>query len=166
VNRDGIERGAKLSVDGLYRYRLWRRWANGRTCVFVGINPSTADATNDDPTIRKCIGFAERWGFGAIEMVNLFAFRSTDQRLLEDLKDPEGPENADTLRQVFDGAHRIVWAWGRGKTAKVRELIRARVGVSGRWLAVPKVCEIGALGYTEDGYPRHPLMLPYSTDFR
>jgi hypothetical protein len=71
--------GATFSKDRRYRYRLWRSWGDPELrCVFVGLNPSTADESNDDPTIRKCVGFAKLWGFGAVDVVNLFAFRSTD----------------------------------------------------------------------------------------
>jgi hypothetical protein len=166
TSNTGMQRGAELSLDNLYRYRLWRVWGDGdRRCVFVGVNPSTADATKDDPTIRKCVGFAKRWGFGALDMVNLFAFRSTDQRVLCDLKDPVGPENADSLREVLDLASRVVWAWGSGKTPGVRRLIDAELERSS-WYTMPNGCEAGTLGRTKDGYPRHPLMLSYATPFR
>ncbi|TMF61888.1 MAG: DUF1643 domain-containing protein, partial [Chloroflexi bacterium] len=69
-------RGATFSADRRYRYRLWRRWDGARPVVaFVMLNPSTADARRDDPTIRRCIGFAKSWGFGGVEVVNLFAYR-------------------------------------------------------------------------------------------
>src|SRR5689334_20041621 len=73
-----IVKSAVLSPCGLYRYRLTRRWGDGPALLFVMLNPSTADATEDDPTIRRCTGFAKREGMPAIEVVNLFAWRATD----------------------------------------------------------------------------------------
>lgn len=159
--------GATFSACGTYRYRLWRRWdPDARRCVFVGLNPSTADAARDDPTIRKCIGFAARWGFGAIEVVNLFAYaglRSTDPRSLLALADPVGPRNDAVLSGALGGAGRIVWAWGR-HDARVRALVRTRVA-SAAWLSARHSCETGCLGRSSDGSPRHPLRIGYATRF-
>jgi len=154
--------GATFSPCRQYRYRLWRVWGDGNhRCVFVGLNPSTADETRDDPTIRKCVGFSKRWGFGAIDMLNLFAWRSTDPTGLLSVDDPVGSDNDRTLAEVLSFAHRVVWAWGR-HNARVRKLVAARLGA---WHAVPKVCDVGTLGRADDGSPRHPLMLAYSTPF-
>lgn len=77
-------RDAKLSADGLYRYRLGRTWCpSERGVVWVMLNPSTADAHFDDPTIRRCVGFARSWGMGWITVVNLYAFRATYPQELE-----------------------------------------------------------------------------------
>jgi hypothetical protein len=166
-----MNRGAILSDESprpLYRYRLWREWGDtSRRCVFVGVNPSTADAVDDDHTIRKCIGFAHRWGFGALDMVNLFAWRSTDQRGLLMAKDAVGVENDCRLLQAFDTASRIVLAWGSGKTAAVRRLIDNRVREESEMLHRyrPSVERV-TLGETTDGAPRHPLMLAYETPIR
>jgi hypothetical protein len=161
--------GARLSVDRLYRYRLWRCWGDGNHRVaFVGINPSTADESKDDATIRKCVGFAKRWGFGALDMVNLFAWRDRDQLGLLSSPDPVGPENDATLAEVLHMASRVVYAWGPGKSVAVRQLVRVRVQSHG-WcnavMAAPGRCEIGRLSETKDGSPGHPLMLPYATTF-
>lgn len=161
--------GAELSVDNRYRYRLWRCWGDGNNRVcFVGINPSTADATKDDATIRKCVGFAKRWGFGALDMVNLFAWRDRDQLGLLSSPDPVGPLNDASLLEVFGFAKRIVYAWGPGKSAAVGRLVRARLDSDG-WVKVEcslrTRCEIGRLSETKDGSPGHPLMLPYATPF-
>ncbi len=161
----GFDDGATLSACRQYRYRLWRTWGDrDRRCVFVGVNPSTADEREDDPTIRKCVGFAKRWGFGAIDMVNLFAWRDTDQRGLLTAPNPVGIENDCRILQAFDGATRIVFAWGRGKTAPVRKIIRMRVAAESAMLRYGRA-ERGCLGRTEDGFPRHPLMLAYETRF-
>lgn len=160
----GFDSGATLSECRCYRYRLWRSWGDrDHRVVFVGLNPSTADEARDDPTIRKCIGFAKRWGFGALDMVNVFAWRSTDPRGLLAAADPVGPDNDESLRAAFDGAHRIVWAWGR-HNSRVRELVAGRVGRAG-WFSVARGCEVGTLGRAQDGSPRHPLMLAYTTRF-
>ena len=73
--------GATISPCGIYRYRLWRRWGEGRSCVFVMLNPSTADALVDDNTIRSCVRLAQELGFGGIIVVNLFALRSWQRQI-------------------------------------------------------------------------------------
>src|SRR5579859_5937119 len=107
---ESMRAGATFSACRTYRYRLWRSWEpRGSRCVFVGLNPSTADESTDDATIRKCVGFAKRWGFGAIEVVNLFAYagvRSTDPRSLLGVSDPVGPDNDGTMDAALRGAHR------------------------------------------------------------
>lgn len=134
--------------------------------MFVGLNPSTADESRDDPTIRKCAGFARRWGFGAVEVVNLFAYagpRSTDPRSLLSVTDPVGPGNDEALRAAFRGAARIVWAWGR-HDPRVRNLVNERLA-SAPWLGKSRRCETGCLGRLQDGSPRHPLRIAYATRF-
>jgi hypothetical protein len=161
--------GAHLSECRQYRYRLWRAWGDGnhRVC-FVGINPSTADEIDDDATIRKCVGFARRWGFGALDMVNLFAWRDRNQLTLLSTPDPVGHDNDRALLDAFGFARRIVYAWGPGKSVGVSRLVRARL-VSDGWIAAETAlttrCEIGRLSQTKDGSPGHPLMLPYATPF-
>jgi hypothetical protein len=134
----------------------------------VGINPSTADETTDDATIRKCIGFAKRWGFGSLAMVNLFAWRDRDQLGLLSALDPVGPDNDLSLAETFADARRIVYAWGPGKSPAVGRLVRARIQSRG-WRSASTAasgrCEVGRLSETKDGSPGHPLMLPYETPF-
>lgn len=160
--------GATFSVCRRYRYRLWRSWGDRENrVVFVGINPSSANEVDNDHTITKCLGFGGLWGFGAIDMVNPFAFVSTDQRGLLDATDPIGPENDRLLADVFAGATRVVWAWGQGKTVAVRKLLKDRLdSASWRALVAGIRCETGTFGITDEGYPRHPLMLPYTTGFQ
>jgi hypothetical protein len=159
--------GAAFSACRTYRYRLWRSWAARESrCVFVGLNPSTADESRDDATIRKCVGFAKRWGFGAVEVVNLFAYagaQSTNPRSLLGLSDPVGPDNDAALRTALRRADRIVWAWGR-HDSRVRRLVEARVA-SLPWLTKRMPCEAGCLGRLPDGSPRHPLRIAYATRF-
>lgn len=98
--------GAILSACGTYRYHLWRLWDKALpVMVFVMQNPSTADASHDDPTIRKCIGFAKRHGYGGISVRNIFALRATDERILLTHHDPFGPENDAHLLAAREGVY-------------------------------------------------------------
>lgn len=160
----GFDSGATFSPCRTWRYHLWRSWGDREHRVaFIGLNPSTADETVDDPTIRKCIGFAKRWGFGAYDMLNLFGWRSTDPMGLLEATNPVGSENNAVIAEVCRNAHRIVFAWGR-HNARVRALVQKRLAAA-PWLAVPATCEVGTLGRAQDGSPRHPLMLAYDTRF-
>ena len=147
---------ATISPCGLYRYVLVRRWDDDlpelRWCM---LNPSVADSDQDDPTVRKCRGFAERWGFGSIRIVNLFAFRATNPRDLLDARDPVGPDNAQYLEEDLQSP--VVVAWG----GSLPNSMIAREAVS----KVAALASVGwwCLGRTKGGEPRHPLMLSYST---
>lgn len=139
---------AVISPCGAYRYTLTRTWGPGKMAVFVMLNPSTADARQDDPTIRRCRGFARREGCGGLVVVNLFAFRATSPADMKAARDPVGPQNDATLIRVLDDADGpIIAAWGahgsyRGRDREVAGLIDA-----------PWMC----LGLTKAGAPRHPL---------
>jgi hypothetical protein len=140
---------AYLSPCRTWRYSLTRDVApltGEGTVVFVGLNPSTADETQDDPTIRRCVGFAQRWGYARLKMLNLYAYRATDPRELRTAADPVGPDNDHVLSVVFGGCDLIVAAWGVGAAP-------ARVAAIMDWPLRPRVC----LGLTKDGAPRHPL---------
>lgn len=145
---------ASAEIEGAYRYRLRRRWAPSRpfdTVAFVMLNPSTADGTEDDPTIRRCVGFARRWGFGALEVVNLYAIRATDPMQIQLARfDPVGPRNNAAILEAVRKADRLVCAWGAHPAVQGRDLevfdLLLEAG------AVPR-----ALGITKTGYPRHPL---------
>ena len=140
--------GAVFSRDGRYRYRLWRRWKRSLPVVaFVMLNPSTADAQRDDPTIRRCIGFARRWGYGGIEVVNLFALRATQPRALQLAADPVGPRNAEHLARAARRAAAVVAAWGADPA----------VGVRGAEIERRLSRRLRCLGVTRSGAPRHPL---------
>jgi hypothetical protein len=143
--------GAAFSRDRRYRYRLWRRWDRSRPAIaFCMLNPSTADARRDDPTIRRCIGFAREWGYGGIEVVNIFALRATDPRELRSARDPVGPRNdAFMLRAAAQSP--VVIAWG------VHGALRDR-GATALRLFGPRA-RLLALGRTRSGAPRHPLYL-------
>lgn len=144
-----------------YRYTLSRRFPEGTgTCLFVMLNPSTADSRRDDPTIRRCIGFARRWGFGQLRVVNLFALRATDPRGLRGAREPThvvGPRNDAVLHREVRRADVVVAAWGAHGTLHDRA---ARV-LEG----LPDV-DWQCLGTTRTGQPRHPLMLRGDTKLR
>lgn len=155
--------GAVLSADGCYRYRLWRQWGDARTVVFVMLNPSTADATADDPTIRKCVGFAKRLGFGRLEVVNLFAWRATNPRMLSRAAEPVGCENDQTILERCLAADLVIAAWGA--TQGVDQLVTRRIHVVQSILRSAGVTAM-CLGQSKAGRPRHPLMLSYETPVR
>lgn len=145
---------AVFSADRRYRYQLWRRWAEGgEYCCFIGLNPSTADENTDDPTIRRCIGFAKAWGYNALCMLNLFAFRATDPDIMKSEPEPVGEENDATLKRFTTGAGIVIAAWG------VHGTHRERAGE-----VVAKFPNLHCLGTTKDGQPRHPLYLPKTTE--
>ena len=143
--------GAAFSRDRRYRYRLWRRWDRSRPAIaFCMLNPSTADARRDDPTIRRCIAFARAWGYGGIEVVNIFAMRATDPRALRSARDPVGPRNDAFMRRAA-ALSPVVIAWGVHGALRDRESAALKLfGGRSRLLA---------LGRTRSGSPRHPLYL-------
>ncbi len=144
---------ALLSPCRTYRYELVRAWDDSKPLLtWCMLNPSTADETVDDPTIRKCIGFADRWGYGSIRVVNLFALRATEPRELKWHPDPVGPENESVLSALTGD---VVAAWGGSIPRTPRADILARLALrSARW----------CLGTTRAGEPRHPLMLGYAAE--
>lgn len=152
-------RAAQISPDGKYRYSLERQWSGATdqspAVVWCMLNPSTADASVDDPTIRRCIGFTDSWGWRRLIVVNLYAYRATDPRDLEGLTLDElyGPHNMDALRlwTLHACTTRVVCAWG-GKRFKCLGLPQPIKDV---W----RCC----LGLTATGEPKHPLYLPAST---
>lgn len=141
---------AELSSDRVYRYRLSRFWADGPRVIFVMLNPSTADENVDDPTLRRCLGFAKAWGFSGLDVVNLYALRATDPMKLWKVDDPVGPENDRYLREAGASGAPLVAAWGaHAKDARVQEV-----------LAIPGFDRLTCLRVTKRGYPSHPLYLP------
>ncbi len=148
-----------------YRYTLWREWDcdlvsscaddmkhASKYAMFIGLNPSTADETQDDPTIRRCIGFAKSWGYGALCMTNIFAFRATDPKVMKQQNDPVGEFNKLHVSGCASGAGVVIAAWGthgifRGQDIHVKQWMR-NVGV-----------ELHYLELTKDEHPKHPLYL-------
>lgn len=160
---------ADISEDGVYRYLLTRHWDDTLPfCGWVMLNPSTADASKDDATVGKCIGFSKRWGFGGIMVANCFAFRATKPDDMKRAADPFGPRNTSTFSLLVSRCGRIVLAWGanvrfkqgkiriQGDVGTLRSLQREKRGYTGGK-------ELVCLGRTKAGFPRHPLMLAYST---
>lgn len=139
-------------VDRRYRYELIRvlegLFRHPRTVLFVMLNPSTADETTNDPTIRRCIVFARAWGFRELRVANLFAMRATDPRELRKAADPVGPGNDEALAREIAGADLVVAAWGVHGTFRDRDRQVVAAHPETRWTCV---------GTTRDGHPRHPL---------
>lgn len=140
-------------IDGPYRYRLWREWEPGPRIAFVMLNPSTADAEEDDPTIRRCVGFAKALGAGAIDVVNLFALRATDPRELAKHSAPVGPENDAWIVTAALECEMVICAWGAH--AHARDRATRVLGIL-RCANRQPMC----LRQTKAGHPAHPLYLP------
>ncbi|MGY6554246.1 MAG: DUF1643 domain-containing protein [Wenzhouxiangella sp.] len=125
--------GANFSRCRRYRYTLWRRWDLERPLVMIiGLNPSTADARQDDPTIRRCIGFARDWDYGGLVVTNLFAFRATYPADLKAAADPVGPRNDAWIRRMTGQVDAVVAAWGNDgvwleRSAQVRRMLDGRL---------------------------------------
>lgn len=143
-----------------YRYRLTREWDADRAVVnFIGLNPSTADAFEDDPTIRRCVGFARRWGFGKLVMTNLFAYRATDpSNLCMADVDIVGPQNDRWLLNATGEATLVVAAWG-AVDGLYRNSTRFAVRRAAAVQSLLEWVDLHALGFTKAGFPRHPLYL-------
>jgi hypothetical protein len=141
---------AVFSTDMTYRYQLTRRWAGGPGAVWIMLNPSTADAMKDDPTLGRCIAFTREWDLAGLTVVNLFALRATDPHALAGHPDPCGPENDDFIREAIGRASVLVAAWGAHKLAASRAAHVLK-------LVADAGLEPMCLGVTKDGYPKHPL---------
>ncbi len=110
-----VTKTATLSNCRRYRYDLWRRWDDSKPfAMFIGLNPSTADETLDDPTIRRCINFAKSWGYGGLCMTNLFAFRATDPADMKTHEEDRWACDANLLQIANHSAKAgvVVAAWG------------------------------------------------------
>lgn len=169
------EANATFDDDRIYRYTLLRRWAPGPTCLWIMLNPSTADETRLDPTLRRCLGFTMAWkpepspprqeggrrfaigyvafpNFGAFEVCNLYAFRSTDPKGLWRADDPVGPNNDAAIQSAAKRASLVIVGWGvNAKPDRERHVAQllADVGV-----------QPYALHIAKGGHPGHPLYLP------
>lgn len=142
-----------------YRYTLWRKLDNdlyskpAGVCNFLMLNPSTADESQDDPTVRRCIGFAQAWGYAELVVTNIFAFRATDPRTMLAREDPVGPDNDRWILETAKEASIVVAAWGthgshRGRSTAVRNMLKM--------IDVPLM----RLKKIAGDQPSHPLYLP------
>ncbi len=153
-----IERGANISPCGKYRYLLWRTWGKQQPLVFIMLNPSTADANQDDATIRVCMGRARRMKVGGIIVANVFAFRATKPSDLFAAADPVGPLNSSEILHAITIPNRmVIAAWG--------DHGMYRHG----WLAVRQEAKdcgqpLHALRLTKAGTPCHPLRIAYAVE--
>ncbi len=148
---DGLEdSGADFSPDRLYRYGLHRIWDKTKSpAMFIGLNPSTADARLNDPTVRRCVRFAKDLGYGGLIMTNAFAFRATSPKALRSINDPVGPDNDSWLQKLSHRAGIVIAAWGNhgalnGRGQHIRQLLQ----------------NLHHFGLTGGGEPKHPLYLP------
>lgn len=142
---------AVFSADKVYRYRLERTWGtSGTHATWIMLNPSTADALADDPTIRRCIAFTKAWGLDGLIVVNLFALRSADPRQIRRHRDPEGPANDRFIADALHPWSVVVAAWGADRMADAREQEVLAI-------VAEKAAGAACLGVTKAGYPRHPL---------
>ncbi len=141
----------QFSPDRQFRYTLWREVNNlfgSGYVMFIGLNPSIADETKDDPTIRRCIGFAKSWGYSALCMTNLFAFRATDPESMKKQANPVGVDNNYWLKECAKEAGIIIAAWGNhgkyiGRDKQITQMFQ----------------NLYCLGITNIGAPKHPLYL-------
>jgi len=135
-----------------WRYVLTREWDTTKSaCAFIGLNPSTADETTDDNTVRRCINFAKLWGYGKLVMLNIFAYRSTDPNGLYSVDDPVGKENDFWIEKMAKECDVVVGAWGnhgafRGRCKEVLDLLWRKSGLT-----------LMVLGVTGEHQPKHPL---------
>lgn len=153
-----------FSTDRVHRYTLWREWNDvfvdkpDEYVNFICLNPSTATETLDDPTMRKCIKFAKSWGYGAMCVTNIFAYRATNPEVMKVATDPIGPENDYFIENVAEGAALVIASWSqhasfRGRGLAVKDLLQ-RIGKPVHYLR---------MGMGKDPQPWHPLYLPDST---
>ena len=145
--------GAIFSDCRRYRYVLWRVWDDEKATInFIGLNPSTADETTDDPTMRRCRQFARDWGYGGFLMTNLFAFRATEPAQLKIANDPVGAENDKWISQAAKDADRIIFVWGAHGSFRNRDKeVTMLLGGNAYCLSLTKA-----------GQPGHPLYLKRS----
>jgi len=146
-------RETTFSPDRLYRYSLWRKWDNNSLYVnFIGLNPSTADESIDDPTIRRCIAYSKAWGYGGFCMTNLFAWRDTSPENMKAVPNPVGVHNQHYILQCASEASVVVAGWGKhgkhhNQDINIKQLLN-NIGV-----------KLHCLKINGDGSPSHPLYL-------
>jgi hypothetical protein len=147
-----ISNGAIFSPDRDYRYILWRRWSKGKTINFILLNPSTADEKNNDPTVERCEQRARMWGYGELVVTNIFAYRSTNPKVLSKMHDPVGPDNDKSIFDSAVNSNCTICGWGEhGKLLNRGNVVK-------KLLCCVKLY---ALRINKSGIPSHPLYLSY-----
>lgn len=153
------DRGATFSPDLRYRYALWREWGSGPWLCWVLLNPSTADAVQNDPTVERCERRARAGNYGGVVILNIFAYRTTDPKRMMAAEDPVGPDNDNTIlyHARMYSITKVICAWGvhgahldRGR--KAEKMLR-EAGL-----------KLHCLGLTSEGHPRHPLYVAYEVE--
>jgi len=140
---------AILSKDRKYRYVLSRIWDDSKDkIVFIGLNPSTADEKEDDPTIRKCISYAKKWGYGGLYMLNLFAYRATKPKEMKKANNPIGDENDKYLDEYVNKSDKVICAWGNNGSFQNRS-----------YKILNKYNNLYYLKLNKSKEPSHPLFL-------
>tara|TARA_Y100001970_G_scaffold277689_1_gene382283 strand:- start:468 stop:947 length:480 start_codon:yes stop_codon:yes gene_type:complete len=149
MNNKFIDSGAKFSNCRKYRYTLWRTWDDSKPKVmFLGLNPSTADEVNNDPTVTRCINYAKVWGYGGMFMMNIFAFRTTYPVELKKAKNPIGKDNDKWIKEISLSVDKSIGAWGNdGKFLDRSKSIKNIVK------------NLHCLKVNSSGEPAHPLYL-------
>ena len=146
-----MHKASQLSPCRTYRYALDRIWdPHLPALLWVLYNPSTADETEDDPTLRRCISFARSWGYGGLCIINLFSLRTPDPSILRGHSQPKGPDHERCFQEALEGHSDVVCAWG------------LQGGPISSHFS-PGTHRIFHLGLNRDGSPKHPLYLPSST---
>ena len=148
-----MKKEAIISNCGKYRHWLIRSWDDSKDmCCFIMLNPSTADADNDDPTIRRCISFSKKWGFGGFCVVNLFDLRTPKPSVLFESENPCSDRADYFIEQALNEFSQIIPAWGNHGIYQERsQEVNWMIGHS--FLAEPARC----LGFNKSGEPKHPL---------
>lgn len=144
---------ATWSADRAHRYTLWRVWSDpARYVQFVGLNPSTATEEKNDNTVSRCIAYAQRWGYGAMVMTNLFGYRTTYPAVMRTADDPIGADNDYWLAHVARRAELVVACWGcHGAYQERAQAVLELLG---------GIKPVHCLRLTKEGFPHHPLRLP------
>ena len=144
-----LEKYAYISDDHLYRYSLWRRWGeSSKYACFIGLNPSVADGYIDDPTLRRCIDFSKSFGYDAVCLINLFAYRATNPQGMKKASEPVGINNDDVIKWITMHSEINIAAWGtlgsfKNRNDEVKSMINT----------------LYYLKLTKNNHPAHPLYL-------
>lgn len=155
--KPGIIGNAEFGEDGIYRYWLRREWDKTKEVVaFVMLNPSEADDKFDDRAVLRCIDFAQQWGFGSLEIVNLFAYCSSDRTVLKKVDNPVGSKNDQAIQRAALNSDTIIVAWGNDGVLKKRDL---------EVLHLLREYDLYCMGLTDSKKPKYPARLASSTKY-